>query len=171
MTRKKPLDGQMPLFQQGSKKRCEHEWLWESIAGVRVYRVLRDGERRYKVRCGICGMTGEVTNPDNPKLVSDRRLDAESAQRDAALELLNFHRSEIIAAATAVAKTIARANGTVTSTEVLHVLRQDPEWAEEVKSKDRRFMGPVFRRKCWVQQGWASTGSHRRRVPKWALTE
>lgn len=105
-------------------------------------------------------------NPGSPE-AQKGRLQDEAMARDAALELLNFHRGELIQAAFAIAKVIARANGTVTSTDVLRVLKQDPAWAREVAERDRRFMGPVFRKKCWVQEGWASTGSHRRRVPKW----
>ena len=109
---------------------------------------------------------GKDVAPGSPA-AQKKRLHDEAIGRDAALELLQYHRGELIKAAFGVAVVIARANGTVTSTDVLRVLKQDPAWSKEIAEKDRRFMGPVFRKKCWTQEGWISSGSHRRRVPKW----
>jgi len=94
----------------------------------------------------------------------------EGEKRDHALDVLRRHRGEIIEAAVAVAVHIATERGRVTSTEVLAIMRLDAEWAAKVEAADRRFMGPVFRRKMWTRLGWEETGSHGRPVAIWALT-
>lgn len=93
----------------------------------------------------------------------------EPQKRDRALDILRTHRGTLIEAAVAVAVRIATDRGRVTSTEVLAVLRSDPEWRAKVAAADRRFMGPVFRRKMWRRIGWEATGSHARPVAIWEL--
>ncbi len=86
----------------------------------------------------------------------------EAQKRDEALDLLSRTRRELIDKAYGIAVDIARETGSVTSTEVLAKMTV-PDGI------DRRFMGPVFRRKCWRRVAWDDSGSHRRLVPRWIL--
>lgn len=72
-------------------------------------------------------------------------------------------KADLILAAKTVAREIATANHTVTSTEVLATLRQR---GYDVDSVDKRFMGVVFR-DGFVRYGWTPTGSHKRPVTVW----
>lgn len=69
-----------------------------------------------------------------------------------------------------LAKAYAVMNGTVTSTIVFQLLRQFPEWSEQLEDTDPRFMGAVFRKKGWEEVGQIKSGSHGRRVPIWKWT-
>ena len=91
----------------------------------------------------------------------------EGQKRDRALDILRAHRGTLIEAAFAVAVRIAHDRGHVSSTDVLAVLDSDPKWRAAVQAADRRFMGSVFRRKCWARIGWEETGSHGRPVAVW----
>jgi hypothetical protein len=159
LTKPKVIGGQLGLFDGGSLK-AQLARLADESAEREAAPPEPEPEPESRTARVI---RAAMSNPE----AKAARLANETAGRDAALELLNFHRGELIEAAFSVAVILAKANGTVTSTDVLRVLRREPEWALEIANKDPRFMGPVFRRKCWVQEGWASTGSHRRRVPKW----
>jgi hypothetical protein len=90
--------------------------------------------------------------------------------RDAALNLLEDKRAELIACAMQIAQEIAQQLGTVTSPAVL--VRLQAECPEAVAGVDRRFMGAVFRRsRGWTRVGWAAQGSHSRPVSVWKLTD
>jgi len=99
------------------------------------------------------------------------RKKSESDLRDEALKWLTEHRRELVDHAFVVAFRIVHERGTVTSTEVLAEMREDERWRERVDAADRRFMGPVFRKKKWTRVGWDTTGSHCRPVARWALRE
>lgn len=94
--------------------------------------------------------------------------------RDAALDLLQRHRSELIRHARAVAINIAWARGEVSSTEVWEELRRRGEvdlWLKyAMAAVDPRWMGVVFRH-GWKRLRWTSTGSHKRPVAVWVLSE
>lgn len=90
----------------------------------------------------------------------------EAAKRDEALDLLARTRATLIEQAFRLAHGIASVSGTVTSTEVLAKMRQLDLIPEGI---DTRFMGPVFRRKCWKPVGWEDSGSHCRPVRRWRL--
>jgi hypothetical protein len=95
----------------------------------------------------------------------------EGAKRDLALARIEEARPHIVGTALRVAQAIAKRNGTVTSTEVLRALRQNPATASMIQDADPRFMGAVFRRDCWVADGWDDSGSHRRPVRIWRLAD
>lgn len=95
---------------------------------------------------------------------------AHDKAKDAALNLLEEKRAELISCATQIAQEIARQQGTVTSPAVLARLQE--EFPEAVAGVDRRFMGAVFRRnRGWTRVGWAAQGSHSRPVSVWKLTD
>ena len=94
---------------------------------------------------------------------------AQAQERDAAIDSLRRFRSDLIAQADAIARRLAISHGTVTSTQVLAEMRSDPNLRQRVDAVDCRFMGPVFRQKCWVRVGWEPSGSHCRPVSVWRL--
>lgn len=96
-----------------------------------------------------------------------RDLRAEAQARDRALDLLAEYRALLVAEARAIALRICQERGRVTSSQVLAELRGREDLAAALAAADPRFMGVVFRGEPWKQLGWASTGSHRRRVPVW----
>ena len=96
-----------------------------------------------------------------------RSLFEETLARDVALALFENYRSTLVDAARDIAIDLADQQGKVTSPQVLAVLREHPELGNVVESVDRRFMGAVFRSKCWERIGWIATGSHRRPVSVW----
>lgn len=91
----------------------------------------------------------------------------EAKKRDDALGKLEKYRGSLISVAFNVARDIALSEGRVTSTDVLHRLRADPTWGPRIANVDPRFMGPVFRRKCWRRIGYTPNGSHGRPVSIW----
>jgi hypothetical protein len=100
-------------------------------------------------------------------------LSEEKAGRDAALDLLERHRTEFIALGTVIAHKIVARKGTVTSTEVWNVLREraqkDEALAAKLSTTDPRWMGAVFRAgKQWKRTGYVVDGaSHGRPVSVW----
>ena len=97
---------------------------------------------------------------------------AEEQGRDRALALLAEYRGALIAIARNLALRIARANGTVTSPQVLEALKA-AGYGHLLDEVDPRFMGVVFRR-GWQRVGWLekeSRASHARPVTVWALEE
>jgi len=95
--------------------------------------------------------------------------DTEAGERDRILKSIRQRSRELTTHAYEVAARISRERGMVTSTEVLAVLRLDPEWRDAVAEKDARFMGVVFRRTCWTRVGFDQSGSHGRMVSIWRL--
>jgi hypothetical protein len=95
--------------------------------------------------------------------------DTEAGERDRILKSIRKRSRELTNHAFEVAARISRERGMVTSTEVLLVLRLDPEWRDIVAEKDARFMGVVFRRNCWTRMGFDQSGSHGRMVSIWRL--
>lgn len=93
-------------------------------------------------------------------------LEFEASERDIALRRLADSRGDLIEAAFLVALSIAQAKGSVTSPEVLDVMKKSKH-GTTVQNVDRRFMGPVFRRKGWRRTGWSPEGSHCRPVSVW----
>ena len=96
-------------------------------------------------------------------------LDREKNKRDVALDLLARTRKELIGAAKQWARYLVRANGRVTSPEVLKSLR-DNGWGDHLDQVDRRFMGVVFR-KGWRRIGWTNSGSQARPGPIWEMCD
>jgi len=87
-------------------------------------------------------------------------------KRDCALDHLEVTRLYLINLARDLAARLAKMKGTVTSSEVLFLLRSEvPEMLEKV---DPRFMGAVFR-SGWIRVGFEHTGSHCRPVSRWRL--
>ena len=95
----------------------------------------------------------------------------EAGKRDAALDLLQAQRSEIIGVALVIARRIAKRRGRVTSVQVFEQLRADG-WGPRMMKLDPRWMGPVFRAgNGWVRDGYENTGSHKRPVAVWRIRE
>lgn len=95
-------------------------------------------------------------------------LEQETRERDAALNLLEQIREELVVKAKAIAVRIAHVQGRVTSVEVSRELWRD--YPEAMQGVDARFLGCVFRDGGqWERLGWESTGSHRRPVAIWRL--
>ena len=93
-------------------------------------------------------------------------IDFEAKGRDDALELLEQHRSELIGRAKEIAFDLATRNGTVTSPEVVKILKSED--APQIHEVDLRFMGCVFR-KGWTRVKFANKGSHKQPISVWAL--
>lgn len=90
-------------------------------------------------------------------------------KRDEALDHLEVRRLYLINCADDIARKIAKEKGSVTSTEVLEILRDELD-EEMLIGVDMRFMGAVFRSgKGWIRLGWEATGSHCRPVSRWKL--
>lgn len=96
-------------------------------------------------------------------LVPRKRTERE--KRDDVLDALASCREQAVSLAREAAREIVRRHGTVTSPEVLALLRARGH-GPLLDSIDRRFMGVVFN-KGWERAGWASTGSHARPVAVW----
>ena len=97
-------------------------------------------------------------------------VDPDAQGRDDALSRLAAHRKGLIDAAVAIALSIARDEGSVTSPQVMEVmLRQG--LLTQGDDIDRRFLGVVFRHKRWRRVGWSESGSHKRPVPIWELVD
>lgn len=93
---------------------------------------------------------------------------SEQAARDQAIGWLEEARTDLVASATAIADRVARQYGRVTSTDVLNIMRDNPELERRMQDVDLRFMGAVFsRKKGWVHLGYEQTGSHARPVSIW----
>lgn len=103
--------------------------------------------------------------------MSQGNLFYEAMARDDALALFEEYRRALIDTAFDIAVDIAKKQGNVTSPQVLAVLRNHPTLGNVVRAVDRRFMGAVFRRKCWERIGWTATGSHLRPVAVWVHRE
>jgi hypothetical protein len=98
----------------------------------------------------------------------------EAAARDAALDLLEATRLDLVMLAHDIALRIWHQKGEVTATQVWLELdklaAQDPGLRCSLDSKDPRWMGAVFR----TSRGWvhlrleiSGSGSHKRRNPVW----
>jgi hypothetical protein len=75
-----------------------------------------------------------------------------------------------------IAQSLATKQGTVTSTEVLEVLKEElvpgsGPLADALQQADPRFLGVIFRfpRGYWERVGTTSTGSHHRPVTVWKI--
>lgn len=96
--------------------------------------------------------------------------DAQEVARDRQLDLLEEHRGDLVEEAREIAQRIASGRGTVTSAQVLSVMRSTPRLARMMDGKDPRFMGAVFRAgKGWRRVGWSPVGSHKRPCAVWEL--
>ena len=97
-------------------------------------------------------------------------LDPEAAERDRVLDRFEWTRVSLVAHAREIARDICAEKGTVTSTEVMAMLRAvakiDPGLARELEA-DPRWMGAVFRGEGWTRVGWTPSGSHKRPVAVW----
>jgi hypothetical protein len=91
-------------------------------------------------------------------------------EREAVLDTLEATRRYLINIGIGVACDIAKRRGRVTSTEVLHVMRRDPELVELMDEVDARWVGGVFRR-GWKRIGYETTGSHARPVSIWGRSD
>lgn len=89
----------------------------------------------------------------------------EFQKRDEALDKLEKARTDLLVYGRRVADALVRAQGTVTSIDVLAQLRRE---GYDVDAFDKRWIGAVFRR-GWVRVGYEATGSHGRPVARWAL--
>lgn len=88
--------------------------------------------------------------------------------RDHALDTTINSRATLIAVAKAYALGIANANGSVTSVEVVALMRHNG-WGPELDAHDRRWLGNVFRSgEGWRRMGWRNGGSHGRPIAVWA---
>jgi hypothetical protein len=95
-------------------------------------------------------------------------LEQETQARDAALDLLEQIRVELVHEAKRIAFLIASSHGKVTSVQVHRELWLQHQ--EAMQGVDPRFLGCVFRDGgVWERLGWESTGSHRRPVAVWGL--
>lgn len=101
-----------------------------------------------------------------------RRTRSQVQQRDAALDLLERTRAELVEKAREVAISLG-ASGDVTSPAVLARMRE-LGLGEKLDQVDARFMGVVFRGRGWKRVGWLSgadsPGSHARPVALWRRT-
>lgn len=96
-------------------------------------------------------------------------LKVERRKRDAALDLLDKRRAELIARAHQIATYFCRENGTVTSPQVIAELKK--EGAPGLDEVDPRFMGAVFRAgRGWRRIGYRAAGSHARPVSVWTFS-
>ena len=95
---------------------------------------------------------------------------SEERKRDEALDALEVSRADLISRAMQIAREIATESGTVTSSQVLAVLRR--EYPQAMAGIDCRFVGAVFRRgRGWLRLGWSPEGSHSRPVSVWKLAD
>ena len=89
-------------------------------------------------------------------------------KRNAALDLLEKHRSELINAGKDAAHKIARFYGCVTSADVMEYLKTT-EHKETIAKVDPRFLGAIFRSNTWRKIGYENKGSHARPISIWEL--
>jgi len=92
----------------------------------------------------------------------------ETAKRDAALELLEKYRSELIIAGKNAAHKLATFNGQVSSPDVIEYLKHTG-FADLLSKVDKRFMGAVFRTGEFERIGFANRGSHAQPISVWKL--
>lgn len=85
----------------------------------------------------------------------------ELEKKEEVLNQLAESRRELITRAKEIALEIYEREGTVSSPQVLAVLREENPF-----DVDPRFMGAVFR-KGWLRVGWTTAGSHGRPVSVW----
>lgn len=88
--------------------------------------------------------------------------------RDAALDLFETFRPQLLAEARTIALQFAKEKGRVTSSEVIE--RMVAKFPQAMASVDHRFMGGVFRG-GWERIGFEPSGSHCRPVSVWKLKE
>lgn len=92
------------------------------------------------------------------------RQKRERVKRDDALDRLEVTRAYVLNLARDIARKLEQEKGSVSSSEVLFILRAEiPEMLEGI---DPRFMGAVFRN-GWTRAGYELTGSHCRPVSIW----
>ena len=100
------------------------------------------------------------------------QLGLEWEAREQVLDTLERCRARLVAEARAVACSLARSRGEVTSPEVLAEMRL-LGFGADLARVDARFMGPVFRGPEWERVRWLSgpesPGSHARPVAVWRL--
>lgn len=89
----------------------------------------------------------------------------ELEEKEKVLNQLAESRRELISRAKEIALEICEREGTVSSPQVLAVLREENPF-----DVDPRFMGAVFR-KGWLRVGWTTAGSHGRPVSVWKRDE
>lgn len=95
-------------------------------------------------------------------------LEEETKQRDIGIKRAALASREAVRIAHDIAMELVRANGRVTSPEVL---REFGKRHPDELPAERRFMGAVFSAKTWLPLGWETTGSHRRPVRIWRLAQ
>lgn len=88
--------------------------------------------------------------------------------RDAALDMLERTRKELVTVGKSVAVVLAARNGKVSSTDVrAHMLERG--YGDRMAKVDPRWLGVLFRR-GWTRVGYETTGSHGRPVSVWRMT-
>ena len=93
----------------------------------------------------------------------------ERKNKNAALDLMEKYRSELIIAGKNAAYKLAKYNGKVSSSDVIELLN-NTGFSDMISKVDKRFMGAVFRNhEDWERIGFENKGSHCRPISIWRL--
>lgn len=95
-------------------------------------------------------------------------FDFESREKKAILDELARIRSDLIERAKTIAVQIAKMQGTVSSPEVVRVLKA--EHAPGIDEVSTKFMGAVFR-EGWIRVGFEPKGSHCQPISVWRMKD
>jgi len=105
------------------------------------------------------------------EVVDDR--DPEEVARDEAIQLFRDRDTRLVDVAFELARSLSQSRGRVSSPDVERVFKASPQLMEIAgatypgRKVEWRFLGAVFRRKCWRKVGRETSGSHKREVPVW----
>ena len=92
----------------------------------------------------------------------------EKPKRNEALALLEANRADHMATALEITINHTKKHGGVTSSDVFEPMRRLDILPKNV---DPRWMGAVFRRKCWKRVGYVNGGSHLRPISIWKYSD